>query len=289
MVLGGVERPVAQAKVLARIGGLAGLYRIDLDPLYPALSALGGDLARRAMVTVPYTFDRIAVATHASRDRVTAAIDPAQVRRFERLVPGATDIEVELETAGDAIASTLRAPQTRPLDAVCSDLEALGAGSLGLDRLRQTGARLGRAPSSIADRRDADGSLRWTLHFRHDNDGDDERAATQKRLLAVAGALAVTVPQQSIIESLHAVLAKDADSEALLSIGAEHEVPVLAVRWQRVRFETIIRMMLGFYPELDAGRRLGELAGALDANHATAMELRLGQSEPPAMRIAIAL
>jgi hypothetical protein len=284
-----VERPRAQLEVLARIGGLAGLYKIDLDPLYKPLSMLGGELASDAMVTVPHTFDRIAVTTRATRDRVAPIIDPAQLRRLDRLVPDAGEVEIEIESAGDNFATTVRALGTRPLDTLCAELEALGAGTVGLDRLRRASERLGREPSAIADSRNADGALRWTLQFRHDNDSEEARAATRARLLEVADELAVTVPQKSIIEGLHDVLAKQADSYALVSLAAEHTTPALAIRWQRVRWATVIRMMLGFYPKVDAGTRLGELAGAINVEHAAVLELQLGATEPPAMRIAVTL
>jgi hypothetical protein len=285
----GMKRPLAHAKVLARIGGLAGLYQIDLDDMYQSLSVLGDELSRRVLVTVPHTFDRIAITTRASRERAAEVVAATQLARFNQLAPGATELEIELETGGESVTRTLRGGHNRPVDALAPTLQALGVPSLGIDRVTQAGERLGGVVHDLADRFDSDSSSRWTLHYRYRNDDDAVRADTERRIMAVAEALAVTKPQKSIIEGLHGVLAAGADSQALLSIGVDESVPVLSLRWIHVPFETVIRMMLGFYPKLDAGRRLGELAGALAASRTTAMELQFGVTEPPAMRIAVAL
>ena len=275
----------AQANVLARIGGLAGLYGVDLEPLYKPLSALGGALADRAMITVPHTFDRVAVTTRARRPTLVGAIEPAQLRRLDQLVPNVGDVDVELETDRGGVATMVRAPQVRPLAALSAELAALGASTAALEQLQRVGARLG-SPAAIADRRDSTGAVSWTVFYKHGNDDDAEREATRARLLDAAEQLGVTVPQRSIIEGLHPVLAKEADSLALLTLGAEQTAPVLSVRWHLVRWETIIRMMLGFYPKTDAGTRLGELSGATGAEHAASMQVQFGPTEPPAMRIA---
>ena len=48
-------------------------------------------------------------------------------------------------------------------------------------------------------------------------------------------------------------------------------------------------MMVGFYPGRDLAQHLGGIAGAFDADVAASVELVLGVTEPPGMRIASVL
>jgi hypothetical protein len=276
----------SQAEIIARIGALGGFYGVDLDPLHEVLATLGPRLARDAVITVPATFDRIAVATRISREQLADIIEPDQRRRLDRLDPDARDVELELETDGTTVTRSVRTHRHRSIDADCEHLASLGVGTLAIDSLRDCAAHLG-VPFALTDRAQPD-NAEWLLHFAHRNGSDAERATTRAQLLTVARKLAATAPQCNLVDGLHDMLAKDRDSYSALLVNPEQTSLQLSVRWQHVRWETVIRMALGFRPGSDAGQRLGELSGAFDAEQASSVELLLGPGEPPVMRVAVA-
>jgi hypothetical protein len=275
---------VSQANVLARIGSLGGFYGVDLSAMQSALGALGPALAHHAMVTIPATFDRVEVTTRVARDRLDALCNLDQLRRLGKLVPDARELDLEIDSAGTM---TVRALGTRHVAADSELLANFGVGTLALDTLRDCAAHLG-PPFAIADREQLTGRD-WLFGFAQRNASDSDRATARMQLLTVARKLGATAPQCNLVDGLHDSLAKDRDSYAVLAISPEQTTLQLAVRWQNVRWETVIRMMLGFHPKSDAGKKLGELAGAADAEHAAAIELTLGPTEPPAMRVAVTL
>jgi hypothetical protein len=275
---------VSQANVLARIGSLGGFYGVDLSAMQSALGTLGPELVHHAMVTVPATFDHVAVTTRVARDRLDPLCNLDQLRRLGKLVPEARELDVEIDSSGTI---TVRALGSRYVPADSELLANFGVGTLALDSLRDCAAHLG-APLAIADREQLDGHD-WMFVFGQRNATDSDRATARAQLLTVARKLGATAPQCNLVDGLHDALARDRDSYATLAISPEHTTPELTVRWQDVRWETVIRMMLGFHPKSDAGKKLGELAGAFDAEQAAAIELALGPIEPPAMRVAVTL
>jgi hypothetical protein len=274
---------ISQANVIARVGALAGFYGVELDPLNDALGSLAPRLARGALVTVPITFDRIAISTRVEREDLESILEADQLMRIDKLTAGTRPLELELE-AGPRTARTLRVDGSRDLTVDLGRLAGYGVAASTLDTVRECGADLG-VPDAISDRAEG-GAHAWRFHFGHRNDGDSDRAKTRQRVLAVARKLGATPPQCNLVEGLHDMLAKDRDSYTALMVA--RDAVRLAVRWQRVRWETAIRMAIGFQPQVDAGAKLGELSGAFDAEQVHALELVLGPEEPPVMRVAVA-
>jgi hypothetical protein len=273
---------VSQASVLARIGSLGGFFGIDLAAMQSALGSLGPELAQHVEVSVPATFDRVAVTTRVARPRLDELSNLDQMRRLGKLIPEVREVDVEVDSAG---ATTVRALGSRRIAADSELLASLGVGTLALDSLRDCAAHLG-TPLAIADREQLVGHD-WMFVFGQHNATDSDRATARAQLLTVARKLGATGPQCNLVDGLHDALAKDRDSYATLGISPEHTTLQLVVRYQAVRWETVIRMMLGFHPKTDAAKKLGELAGAFDAEQASAIELQLGPTEPPAMRVAV--
>jgi hypothetical protein len=279
-----VKGLVSQANVLARIGSLGGFYGIDLSAMQSALGLLGPELAQHAQVMIPATFDRVAVTTRVARSRLDDVCNLDQMRRIGKLIPGVREVDLEIDSAGSTM---VRALGSRYVPADSELLANFGVGTLALDSLRDCAAHLG-APLAIADREQLSGHD-WMFVFGQSNATDGDRATARAQLLTVARKLGATGPQCNLVDGLHDMLAKDRDSYATLAISPEQTTLQFSVRWQDVRWETVIRMMLGFHPKSDAGKQLGELAGAFDAEHAAAIELALGTAEPPAMRVAVTL
>lgn len=279
-----------QGTALARIASLAGFYDIDLAPVAELLAKLGPELAETTVVGVPVTFDRLAIFARVERTRLDELLGREQLQRVDKLVGklvvDARPVELEIEVGAAGVAYTVRAFGNRSVAADSELLASFGVGTLALDSLRDCVAHLG-IPFSIADR--TRGSARqWSFQFAHRNETDAQRADTRARILAVARELGATRPQCNLVDGLHDTLAKERDSYTTLIVDPESTTLQLAVRWQHVRWETVIRMALGFRPKSDAGKKLGELSGAFDANDAEAIELLLGPSEPPELRVAVA-
>ena len=285
MVGPAVTKLAAQANVLARIAALGGMYGIELGEIDQALAVLGPELANEVIVTVPSSFDRIAVATRVAHERVAALVDRDQLRRFELLAAGTPTLELELAAGSGGAVTTLRATGSRDIASDCEVLGAMGIARPVLDSLRHCAAQLG-SPTAIAEKTDRNGHA-WLVELAQDNATAADRAATRAQLTAVARELAATEPQCNLVDRLHDVLAKDRDSHATLAVLPDRPCLELAVRWHHVRWETVIRMMLGFHPGSDAGKQAGEIAGAFDADEAFAIELVLGPSEPPRMIVAV--
>ena len=276
---------VSQANILARIGALGGIYDVDTTALHQVLATLGPELSRATTVTVPITFDRLAVATQVTRERLADLVSRDQLRRLGKLAPDARHVELEIEADGSQLVRTVRASGRRSLAADCELLAGFGVGTLALDSLRDCAAHFGIA-DGISERWRR-GGPEWLLHFARDNRNDEARATTRAQILTVARKLAATPPQCNLIDGLHDMLAKDRDSFATLEISPDQTSLQLAVRWQQLRWETVVRMAIGFQPKLDAGSKLGELSGAFDAEQAAALELVLGPQEPPVMRVSV--
>jgi hypothetical protein len=276
---------ISQANILARIGAIAGIYDIDISAMHAALGTLGPQLAQGTLVTLPITFDRLGVTTRVVREQLDQICDAAQLERIDRLVAPSHAYELELESGARPLARAVHVGGGRDLGADLSRLSAFGVDAATLDTLRTCASELG-VPTAIVDRVES-ASASWHLEFRHSNETPEERASTRRRLAAVARTLAATAAQANLVEGVHDMLAKDRDSNAILYVAAENVR--LAVRWRKVRWESAIRIALGFAPPtVDVGRKMGELSGAFAAEAAESVELVLGPTEPPLMRVAVA-
>lgn len=274
---------ISQANVLARIGAIAGIYDIDISAMHDSLGTLGPELANGTLVTVPITFDRLALTTRVERAQLEQICDATQLERVDRLATASHVLELELEAGGPQLARTVHIGGGRDFSADLSRLSAFGVDRETIETLRACTSELG-VPRAVADR-DEKVATSWQLELRHPNSTPAERATTRRRLAAVARTLSVTPAQCNLVDSVHDMLAKDRDSDSILFVGTDGVR--LAVRWRHVRWESAIRIALGFGPPVDVGRKLGELSGAFNAESADTVELVLGPTEPPLMRVAI--
>ncbi|MDB4961749.1 MAG: hypothetical protein JWP01_1748 [Myxococcales bacterium] len=289
--------------VFGRVATLAGAYHVDVAGLLERLSALAPELAAEALITVPSTFDRIAVATRILRgndgiDRVRSlsrACDPRQPARLEALAGAETsDLWIELETVpgeSQACALTVSAYGKRVLSAdlgrltqfgvapdVLAQLETLTTTLVGEDKL-----------IGLADRADTAGARSWTIHVAHRNATDEQRAAAVNQITTVAATVGVGEPQRNLVSGLHATFARARDSYSWLRVRENIPGIELGVMWADVPWEHLVNMMLGFAPNSESSARLGELSGAFDAAAASAVELELGSSKIPRMRASVTL
>jgi hypothetical protein len=254
--------------------------------LLQELTLLAPEVSDYAMISVPHTFDRIAVATGIKRrpevlDRVRELCGDDQARRFDRLAGAdarGAAVELECSRTGGVDHALLafgnRAPQTdlatlRELGMPANEIAESVAGALG-DEI------------AITDRRDG-----WVLHFEQSNATAEQRRATRGRIDRAAEQLAVTLAQRHMFEGLHDTLCQGRETFARLYLDhAAHTE--LAVAWGGVAWPHVVRMLIEFYRG-DVAKHAGELSGAFGAETAASVEVGLRSTEPPAMRIAVIL
>jgi len=287
------------AALYGRLAAYARATRLDLSRFLEWLAPFGPELAELAMITVPDRFDRMAVTAQIARsgdgvDRLLGLVrahQPEQAERLAALAGAETgEVNLELETVPgdvDGLTVTVHALGRRRLDDDLARLAGFGVPAASVGELRELAMTLGGDDRLIGlgDRAGSDGT-RWSLQVAHHNRDAAERAATRGRLDAAAAALAATDAQRHLVEALHDVFAGGRDSYALLRVDRGGVARELGVMWSGVAWEHVVRMMIGFHPGTDAAARLGELAGAFDADVASAVELVLGPTEPPRMRVA---
>lgn len=289
--------------VFARITTLAAAYGIDAAALLDRLTAVAPEVSEEALITVPGTFDRIAVGTRIARgndgvDRVrvlSSTCDATQPARLEQLARAETrDLWVEIESVPhdlQAFAITVSAYGKRVLSSDLGRLAGFGVpGELikQLDELTTT--LVGRDKLiGLADRADTAGARTWTIQVAHRNADAQQRAATVSQIRSVATTLGVTEAQRNVVIGLHDTFAAGRDSYSWLRVR-EHKPGIeLGVLWSDVAWEHVVNMMLSFYPNSGASIRLGELAGAFGADAAAGVELELGSTSLPGMRISVTL
>jgi hypothetical protein len=276
----------ASAQVFGRVAALGAALRVDTRALLQELTLLAPEVSEYAMITVPHTFDRIAVATGIKRrpevlDRVREVCGEPHARRFDRIAGSdARGAAVELECARDGrVEHALLAFGNRAPHADLSTLRELGMPANPI--AESVAGELGHE-IAITDRDDG-----WVLHFEQPNATAEQRAATRARVDRAAALLAVTAAQRHMVDGLHDTLCHGRESFARLYLshatGAQ-----LAVAWGGVAWEHVVRMMTELYRG-EVAEHAGEVAGAFDADAAASVEVGLAPTEPPAMRIAVIL
>ncbi len=111
------------------------------------------------------------------------------------------------------------------------------------------------------------------LRFRRTDD-----AATLAALIEAAGELGVTAAQRKLVEDIHPVIGRQRTT--VLSLHACETGLALEVSWPDIAWENVVRVATGLYGKA-VGARIGALAGASGAPHASALHLLLGDREPP--------
>jgi hypothetical protein len=284
--------------VFGQVATLGAVYRLDLTRFLDRLSALSPELAQEAIVTVPSTFDRIAVSTNIRRgndgiDRVrvlAGACDRAQPDRLGQLFAAETrELVVEIESMpheAEAFALTVTGYGKRSLAVDLARLEKLGVDVAQLELLA-TSLVGGDKLIGLSDRADTTGSRAWTVHVAHRNGDDTQRAATRDRITSVAATLGIGVPQRHLVAGLHDALAGDRDSYSWLRVRQHTGGVQFGVLWPSVSWEDVVNIALTLYPKSGSSARLGELAGAFDANAASGVELELATQDAPKMRVFV--
>jgi hypothetical protein len=280
------------ANVFGRIAALGAAYRIDVTRLLDAVATLAPELEQVALVATPHSFDRIAVMTHVPRDGVERAIllcDDDQRARIAALAATAMrGMVVELETVPGAPDRLAVAVQVLGQHALATELARLQGFGVAVDTARAIATTLGGGSQlvGITDRVDGRGARSWTLQIAQSNRDAAARAATRERVERAAPARGGTRAPPHKVAGLHDSLAHDRDSFTLVHSGGD--ATTLAVVWGVVPWEHVVRMMLELYRG-EAPKQLGELAGAAAGDVAAMIEIGLGASEPPAMRVAAAI
>ncbi|MCC6993738.1 MAG: hypothetical protein IT370_03810 [Deltaproteobacteria bacterium] len=106
------------------------------------------------------------------------------------------------------------------------------------------------------------------------------------RLHPVLDACAVSPAQRRLVSTLWPVLAPDGAAVASLRAHADDRRPQLWLCFAAQPWDDVVKLAQGLHPDARVGDRLGELAGAFDAARAEALELALGPTEPPRLRVA---
>lgn len=285
----------AQAgNVFGRIATLAATYGIDTSALFDRLTILTPELAELAIVNVGDRFDRISVATQLAREpqaiaRMRAVCGEVQARRVERLGVDTRSVYVECDAFGGASPTTsVQMFGKRTLDRDLALLAVEGVEPGAFEELRSAAVLAGTEHVGLVDT-ESGGKTAWTLHIAQNNRGDEARAATKARVRAVAERLGLSSAAVNAADGLHDPFAKDRDSYLALTVSRELLEPALTVTWSDIAWEHVVRVMIGFYPADQTPTKLGGLSGAFGSETASAIELVLGRTEPPRMRVATIL
>jgi hypothetical protein len=289
--------------VLARVEALSGAYGTDLTALHDRLRHFAPELAGFALVRASDRFDRIAVATLLPMHGdalprlldLAGELDGSLPGRLRELFTSETEqVQVELESVpgrNDVVAISVLGLGRRSLD---TDLQRLASqAGMSVDatqELAEVAHMLGeKRLRGLAIRVDPGAAARYRLWFSHDNRDAGDREDTLARLTDVAEQVGATRPQRNLLGSVHGLLTEGEDSHAWLEVADGRLVRGLGIVWTGADWELVVRLMIGFHPGSDVGKRLGDLAGATDAGVAAAVELVLGPSEPPRMSVATKL
>ena len=252
-----VKRTTPPPGQLHRVTTLGGLLGLKTSTLVPRLAPVAAACDETLVVTVPHGFDALAVTTRVARARARDVCGPW----LDALPGDALDLEID--------ATTVTASSDEA--ALPADAPALVA-ALGAD-----------AFAALA----SDGTTTRYV-FAQDNASDDAVATTLARIDQLAVELGVTAAQRRIAAGLHASLARGLTSHLTLRARDGVVEPRLGVVWARVEWRPIQSMLGGFYPAGRGVELVARLTRAIDAEHAT-VELVLGPTDPPALRLSFAL
>jgi len=279
---------------VARDAALLGTTcKVEVAGLLARIDALRDEFAEWATLSLPHGFDRIAAGTRVGIDRLRAVCDAEQAERVALLAGehGRT-VGVEIETVpGKVPAFTIRVQVggTRVLAADLAHLAAFGVQAPVCDAAREAVRALGAEQLvSITDQVAVDGARSWELRVAQTNHTAQLSAATRARIDLLAASVGVTAAQRRVAGGLHDSLAREQLTHAWIRIGQRTIAPVVGLVWDRVEWQPIQRMLAGFHPAGDPVARIAQLARVTDVELAT-VELVLGPSDPPAMRILVSV
>jgi hypothetical protein len=248
--------PSATVAELGRIASLGSLLGLPTSSLIQRLTPVAAECGDDLTATISHGFDALWVTTRVARDKARSICGP-----WLDAIPGD---HLELELDGTSVTAR-------------SDEAALPPGSPELVRA------LGGELAALG----WDGST-WTYVIEQPNTDDAGCEATIARIDGVAEALGVTDAQRRIAARLHRSLARSMTSRATLRSRAGVAEPLVGLSWDRVEWQPIQSMLAGFYPSQGAIGQIARIARTCEVDHAT-VELVLGPTDPPAMRISMRL
>jgi hypothetical protein len=251
-----VRQTKAIDPALGRVSQLGGLLGIKSGPLLARITPLAGECSEDLVATIPHSFDALAVTVNVGR-----------------------------ETARSICGAWLDA---LPGDRLALELDAATASAQSDEAALPTDA-----PALVHQLGDELAALRWdgmtwTYVIAQPNADAAESEATIARIDKVAATLGGTEPQRRIAATLHGSLARGMVTRAWVRARAGSVEPQVGLAWDRVEWLPIKHMVTGFYPELGAATKIDRLSRAMEVDHAT-VELVLGPTDPPAMRISVRL
>jgi hypothetical protein len=250
------HQPPSTVAELGRIVSLGNLLGIKTSSLIGRLTPVAAECGEHLVVTIPHGFDAIAVTTRVTRAKARARCGP--------WLDALAGDELELELAGGSITAR-------------SDEAALPPG--GFELVHALGDELVVVGW--------DGAT-WTYVIEQPNADDAACAATIERIDRVAETVGVTAAQRRVAAGLHRNLARSTPSRASLRFRAGQVQPFVGVSWDRVEWQPIQSMISGFYPDHGAIGQLPRIARACEVEDAS-VELVLGPTDPPAVRISLRL
>lgn len=262
--------------IAARVGTAAATNGIEVTPLLAALQSFGASLARHTRVTMTGEADRLRVLFPVPRD-------PAGKAALAELARGA----VVPEPSPGAYVELATIPRKPELEVWLHD-----EGSPTWDRvvglvddpskLRELFAMIEPGGPRGSSRR-----LGAKDALVHGIVGGDRAVPVITKL---AEAVSIHPAQRKLIGNIHPLLAHGHDTLVALRIGElGNVVPEVRVVYRHVPLETVVRVVAPIRPGHDAGKAIGNLAGALQAKEAAMLTLVLRPEDPMRALIAIDL
>jgi hypothetical protein len=287
---------------IARFGAAAGALGIDVGGIAQAMP-LVGEVPAEVELGLSAAGDAMALAVTAPHEddwadrlgklaRLLGA-DPAPVQRLFHARP-ARELRLELASTPKraGLAATLRFLGDVPLD---DDLDsALLAGIPDVVRFvfAERAALLARDGGA----RGNSGALTVRLALEEETaiglwltlSGDEPSLPdAMGRVVAIAEALGIGLPQRALFEKIHPVLAAGGAARVGVSATPRGMRPVMTVAWDAAPWfprgwDTALRVATGLHPGADAARRVGTFEGALGTAALAGISIDFGPTDPPA-------
>lgn len=270
---------------LVRAALAAGVSELDGTELVRAAARVLTS-ARPLFVGIDHRFSSIRLQGQAAGDAALAELplDPRVLASLRARKAKARVVEIETH-GGVALGYEVVAVGREPADAdLARASEALGIDAERRGTIEAAISELDLGPcTALACRGLAGAAPVWLLRFVGRNGTAAEAAATRAAILRVAPLFAVTDPQKTFVERVHARLAGGRPSAVGISLSESGWA--LGLEYVDPTWTTAVELFQGFWPAADAGRRLGLLAGALGAQHPAMIRLELGPTEPPGVAV----
>jgi hypothetical protein len=270
---------------LVRAALAAGVAELDGTALVRAAARLLTP-ARPLFVGLDHRFASIRLQGQAAGDAALAGLPLEPSALTPLRTRNATARVIEIEThGGTALGYEVVAVGRAPADADLARVsEALGFEAEPRRLAEAAISELDLGPcTALACRVSAGAAPVWLLRFVGPNGTAAETAATRAAILRVAPLFSVTDPQKTFVERVHARLAGGRPSAVGISLSASGFA--LGLEYVDPTWTTAVELFQGFWPAVEAGRRLGLLAGALGAQHPAMIRLELGPAEPPGVAV----